>query len=80
MLFDEASVKQVLTPSATGVTITSTPGGTTYNWASVESGFNYNATSYSVDLYATEMRFTEPLTWSWVDGYFEVALPLEILK
>lgn len=21
---------------------TSTPGGTTYNWASIESGFNYN--------------------------------------
>lgn len=39
---DNLSMKQVLTPSATGVTITSTPGGTTYNWASVESGFNYN--------------------------------------
>lgn len=39
------SVKQVLTPSATGVTITSTPGGTTYNWASIESGFNYNDAS-----------------------------------
>ena len=40
--FDDISFKQVLTPSATGVTITSTPGGTTYNWASVESGFSYN--------------------------------------
>lgn len=39
---DDVSVKQVLTPSATGVTITSTPGGTTYNWASIEAGFNYN--------------------------------------
>ena len=36
------SLKQVTAPSATGVTITSTPGGTTYNWASIESGFNYN--------------------------------------
>ena len=43
---DNRSSKQVLTPSATGVTITSTPGGTTYNWASVESGFNYNEISY----------------------------------
>ena len=29
---------------------------------------------------AVEMRFTEPPTWSWVDGYYEVALSLEILK
>jgi len=42
MLFDTASLRQVLTPSATGVTITSTPGGTTQNWTSIESGFNYN--------------------------------------
>jgi hypothetical protein len=39
-LFDTASVKQVLTPSATGVTITSTMGGSTYNWTSEDSGFN----------------------------------------
>lgn len=36
------SMKQITAPSATGVTITSTPGGTTYNWASIEAGFNYN--------------------------------------
>jgi len=41
-LFDNVTFKQVLTPSATGVTITSTPNGTTYNWTSIESGFNYN--------------------------------------
>lgn len=40
--FDDISVKQVLTPSVTGVTITSTADGTTYNWESKESGFNYN--------------------------------------
>lgn len=45
MLFDTVSFKQVLTPSATGVTITSTPNGTTYNWTSIESGFNYNDAS-----------------------------------
>ena len=44
-LFDSATFKQVLTPSATGVTITSTPNGTTYNWTSIESGFNYNDAS-----------------------------------
>ena len=44
-LFDSATFKQVLTPSATGVTITSTPNGTTYNWTSIESGFKYNDAS-----------------------------------
>lgn len=44
-LFDTVSIKQVLTPSATGVTITSSPNGSTYNWASIESGFNYNDAS-----------------------------------
>jgi len=43
--FDNFSRKQVLTPSATGVTITSTPNGATYNWTSIESGFNYNDAS-----------------------------------
>jgi hypothetical protein len=42
MLFDTVSVKQRLTPSVTGVTQTSQPGGSTYIWASIESGFNYN--------------------------------------
>jgi len=58
------SLKQVLTPSATGVTITSTPGGTTYNWASIESGFNYNdaggysfyVTTSSSGIYKRRMR------------------------
>lgn len=40
--FDDISLKQVLTPSTTGATITSTRGGTTYNWTSIEAGFNYN--------------------------------------
>ena len=44
---DVTSLKaeQVLTPSATGVTITSTADGSTYNWASKEAGFNYNDAS-----------------------------------
>jgi hypothetical protein len=41
-LYDTASVTQVLAPSATGVTITSTEGGATYNWTSEASGFNRN--------------------------------------
>jgi hypothetical protein len=54
---DNYTLKQVLTPSATGVTITSTPGGTAYNWASVESGFNYNdASGYSYAIYAVPRR------------------------
>lgn len=45
---DNVSIKQVLTPSATGVTITSTPNGSTYNWASIEASFNFNdASGYS---------------------------------
>jgi len=36
---------QHVTPSTTGVTITSTADGTTYNWASKEAGFNYNDAS-----------------------------------
>ncbi|MGB3999892.1 MAG: hypothetical protein WBM23_08355 [Desulfomonilia bacterium] len=36
---------------ATGVTITSTPDGSTFNWATKEDGFNYNdksGYSYSI--------------------------------
>ena len=45
VVFDSNSTAKVLTPSATGVTITSTRGGTTYNWESIEAGFNYNDAS-----------------------------------
>ena len=44
-LYDTVSVKQVLTPSVTGVTITSTAQGSTYAWTSEDSGFNRNDTS-----------------------------------
>ena len=38
-------------PSTTGVTITSTPDGSTYNWATKEEGFNYNdASGYSYSI------------------------------
>ena len=49
--FDNATAKQVLTPSATGVTITSTPDGSTFNWATKESEFRYNdASGYSYSI------------------------------
>ena len=40
--FDDVLVRKVLTPSATGVTVVNTPNGSTYNWESIETGFNYN--------------------------------------
>jgi len=52
VFYDTATLKQVLTPSSTGVTITSTANGTTYNWTSEESGFNRNDSvgyTYSID-------------------------------
>ena len=46
---DNASVVQVLTPSATGVTIVNSKGGTTYNWLYKHSNFNSNlAMTYKV--------------------------------
>ncbi len=49
--FDDVSIKQVLTPSTNGVVIVSTSGGSTENWAQVDSGFNPNdIVSYAVVL------------------------------
>ena len=45
---DACGLKKVLTPSSTGVTIVSTEGGSTYNWASKDAGFNYNDTTYEI--------------------------------
>lgn len=54
MLFDTASATQVLTPSVTGVTIASTSGGSTFNWASITAGFNLNDTAgYTYSITAT---------------------------
>jgi hypothetical protein len=50
---DNFSVKQVLTPSPTGVTIVSTQGGATYNWLSKDTNFNYNdASGYTYEIYS----------------------------
>jgi len=40
---DNRTFQKVLTPPATGLTITSTPDGTTYNWAQITTGFDANA-------------------------------------
>jgi len=42
------SSKQVLTPSATGVTIVSAKQGAVYNWSVKNPSFTYNAVSYFV--------------------------------
>ena len=56
---DDVSVKPVTAPSATGATITSTRGGTTYNWASIESGFNYNdASGYGYEITKFEQKIS----------------------
>jgi hypothetical protein len=48
---DNISIKQVLTPSATGVTIVSTKGGATFNWFNKNSAFNWNdANGYTYEI------------------------------
>lgn len=52
LIIGSLSAKQVLTPSATGVTIVSTVDGTTQSWESVDANFNYNDSNgytYSID-------------------------------
>ena len=49
--FDNVFCKQVLTPDSTGFTITSTMGGATQNFASIEAGFNPNSASFTVTVY-----------------------------
>jgi hypothetical protein len=48
-------LKQLTVPAATGVTIVSTNGGTTYNWAFTESGFNVNDSSYTYRILSTNI-------------------------
>lgn len=51
VFIDEIFCRQVLTPSVTGVTITSTPGGDTQNWADIEAGFDfYDAAGYDWEI------------------------------
>ena len=56
------SAQYVLTPSATGVTIVSTPGGAIQNWESIETGFNYNdVNGYTYLIEQPEIDEVQPL-------------------
>jgi len=70
LLFDEVSFKQVTAPPATGCTIVSTPGGTTQNWAYIQSGFNPNSIS-TWDVYAASQWRAQGtlVVRGWVPGY-----------
>lgn len=58
---DSVSLHRVLTPSATGVTITSTPGGDIFDWASKDDDFNYyDASGYTITLPGTQPDLSYP--------------------
>jgi len=48
--FDDVYVQEVTHAGASGVHIVSAAGGSDRNWASIESGFNYNAATYTATL------------------------------
>lgn len=53
--FDDVSIKNVLHAGATGVHIVSAAGGTTRNWTTQETGFNYNASSgYTYEIFSED--------------------------
>jgi len=58
VVFDDASVTQVLTPSTTGVTITDTANGTNYAWTTEDTGFNRNDTTYTYAIYPGSVSST----------------------
>jgi len=47
---DDISIKEVTAPAADGALIVSAQGGATRNWTSIESGFNYNGSSYQIEI------------------------------
>lgn len=62
------SVKQVTAPSSTGVNIVSSHDGSTYQWESVDLGFNYNDTAgYSYTIYpgAVHTTISDASTYSY---------------
>ncbi len=67
--FDDISAKQVTAPPATGCSIVSTPGGSTQNFAYIDSGFDPNDIA-SYDLYPiSEWRSEGTLVAEWTPGY-----------
>jgi hypothetical protein len=70
-LVDDLYLQQILTPSATGVTIVSAQGGSAYNWQSIESGFNPNDSSgytYTISESAPTV-YVEPVFYGILDGW-----------
>lgn len=64
--FDNRSTIQVMTPSATGVTITD--GSCAQSWLTIEPGFNYNdASGYSYAIFAVPRRKSN---WNAQYNYF----------
>lgn len=63
-LFNSASAVQVLTPSNTGVTVVTSPGGSTYGWASEDAGFNRDDASgytYSISVPTANVWYASPV-------------------
>jgi hypothetical protein len=48
--FDDVSIKEVTHVGATGTHIVSAKNGSTRNWASIGTGFNYNGTKYRAEI------------------------------
>lgn len=72
--WDSISLKQVLTPSVTGITITNTPGGSTYNWAVKNASFNYNDSSgYTYRIISRQAYSTLILNQDTVSGTLHIA-------
>lgn len=65
---DNVIYKQVLTPSASGATIVSTKGGTTYNFAYKNTSFTYNAASYRYAIYDT-LKVSRPTRYMGVSTH-----------
>jgi Right handed beta helix region len=62
-LFNTATFQQVLTPSNTGVTITSTPSGSTQNWTTINASFNYNdPAGYTYSITGASQVWTKTVT------------------
>jgi hypothetical protein len=52
---DDASVQEVTHVGATGVHIVSAINGSTRDWTSIESGFNYNDSAYTFEVMDTQL-------------------------
>ena len=62
------TIKQVLTPSASGATIVSSKGGAIYNFTSKDASFTYNAASYRYAIYDT-LKVSRPTRYMGVSTH-----------